>query len=341
MTAALLAGLGGALGARLVTNDMLAATLDTSDAWISQRTGIRQRYVASAAESTGDLAVTAGRRALESAGGGAVDLVVVATTTPDHPCPATAPTVASRLGLGTVPAYDVAAVCSGFLYALAAGTAAVESGRHQRVLVVGAETYSRIVDPTDRGTAILFGDGAGAVVLESGEPGDPGAVGSISLHSDGGHRELITVEEGGSRHPADPTGARTARGWFTMQGRQVFALATRAMTAASRSALDAAGWATGDVDWLVAHQANRRILDAVAGELGVDPERAVVHVDRVGNTSAASIPLALCHASPGMTRGDRVLLTAFGGGATWGAVTLTWPGLVARDITPEREWELS
>jgi 3-oxoacyl-[acyl-carrier-protein] synthase-3 len=339
MRAAVLAGIGGALPEQVVTNDMLARTLDTSDAWISQRTGIRTRHVAAHGQSTGDLAVEAGRRALESAGGHPVDLVVVATTTPDHPCPATAPAVASRLGLGTVPAYDVGAVCSGFLFALASATAAIESGRHHRVLVVGAETYSRIVDPTDRTTAVIFGDGAGAVVLEAGDAQAPGAVLSISLHSDGAHRELILIEEGGSRNPVAAGAARTSRGYFAMQGTRVFGLATRAMVDSSVLALASAGWDAQDVRWLVAHQANRRILEAVAAELGIAPERAVVHVDRVGNTSAASIPLALCDTSPRMATGDRVLLTAFGGGATWGAVTVTWPGLTAQELTSGRTWE--
>ncbi|MEU9857881.1 beta-ketoacyl-ACP synthase III [Streptomyces sp. NPDC047974] len=332
--AAVVCGLGTHLPSRVVGNDHLARELDTSDEWIRSRTGIGRRHVAAPGQATSDLAVEAGRRALESASSGTgrtgADAVVLATTTPDHPCPATAPLVASRLGLGTVPAFDVAAVCTGFVYALAAGAGLIAAGTADRVLVVGAETYSSILDPADRSTRAIFGDGAGAVVLRAGDPDEPGALGPMVLGSDGTGSELIRVPSGGSRDPLRADNAHRADPYFRMTGRPVFRHAVERMAQAVTEAADRAGWPPESVDVLVAHQANVRILHAVADRLGLPRERFPVHLDRVGNTSAASVPLALADAvTAGTLRpGHRTALAAFGGGLTWGAVTLTWPQLV-------------
>ncbi len=330
---AILAGLGAHVPSQVVTNDMLAARLETTDEWIRSRTGIGQRHVVEHGTATSDLAVAAGARALESAGSDAIDMVVLATTTPDHPCPATAPEVASRLGLGAVPAFDIAAVCSGFVYALGVGSGAIANGMAERVLVIGAEAFSTILDPSDRTTVPIFGDGAGAVVLRAGDATEAGALLAFDLGSDGSLADLISIPGGGSRERAGGRPAAPAPAYFQMQGRPVFAHAVRRMASSSRSVLTKTGWDPATVDWVVAHQANVRILRAVADELAVPRERAIVNLDSVGNTSAASIPLALADtaAADGFAVGDRILLTAFGGGATWGSATLTWPALsVAR-----------
>ncbi|MFE3037775.1 beta-ketoacyl-ACP synthase III [Streptomyces canus] len=326
---AVIAGVGGFVPPRVVTNDELARRLDTSDTWIRSRTGIAQRHVVEPGTTTSDLAAEAGRRALKNAGADGADLVIVATTTPDRPCPATAPTVATRLGLTDVPAYDVAAVCSGFVYALQAGAAAVTSGFAERVLVIGAESFSTILDPSDRTTSVIFGDGAGAVLLRAGDHAELGAVRDVHLGSDGAMADLITVRGGGAEERSRGGAPREEDRYFRMEGKSVFFAAVRRMTESSRTVLARTGWQVDDVDRLVGHQANTRILHAVAEQLGLPPERAVLNIDRVGNTSAASIPLALADAMADglLGAGDRVLLTAFGGGATWGSATLTWPGL--------------
>ncbi|WP_327000772.1 ketoacyl-ACP synthase III [Dactylosporangium sp. NBC_01737] len=331
---AALAGLGSYLPPRLVTNAELAARFDTSDEWITSRTGIRTRHWATPGVATSDLAVEAGHRALKSADlplePGAVDAVVLATTTPDHPCPATAPQVAARLGLGTIAAYDIAAVCSGFLYALAVASAQIAAGQARRVLVIGAETYSTILNPADRTTSVIFGDGAGAVVLSATPDADrPGVVLGVELGSDGSQQDLIIIPGGGSRERATPGSPDPQGRYFAMQGKKVFAEAVTRMGDSASALLDRVGWPVESLDHLVGHQANIRILAALAQRLGIDEERAVVNVDRVGNTSAASIPLALSDAAAAgtLTAGSRVLLTAFGGGLTWGAAVLTWPHL--------------
>ena len=331
-----LVGLGGYLPPRLVTNEELASAFDTSDEWITARTGIHTRHWAPRGVATSDLAVEAGHRALKSANlplePGAVDAVVLATTTPDHPCPATAPQVAARLGLGTIAAYDIAAVCSGFLYALATASAQISAGQARRVLVIGAETYSTILNPADRTTSVIFGDGAGAVVLAAVPDADrPGVLLGVDLGSDGSQQDLIMIPGGGSRERASAGESDPQDRYFTMQGKKVFAEAVTRMGDSASALLDRIGWSTDDVDHLVGHQANIRILRALADRLGLPEERAVVNVDRVGNTSAASIPLALADAAAAgtLTTGSRVLLTAFGGGLTWGAAALTWPDLSA------------
>ena len=332
--AAVLAGLGAVVPPGIVTNDELAQRLDTSHEWIHSRTGISARRVAAPGVATSDLAVEAGARALASAGVAGVDLVVLATATPDHPLPGTAPAVASRLGLEGVAAFDVAAVCSGFVYALSVGTGAIAAGIADRVLVIGAEVFTSIVDPDDRDTVPIFADGAGAVVLRAGDADEDGALLGFDLGSDGAHADLISVPGGGSAQrsggrPVDPDST-----WFRMQGRAVYRHAVARMTESTRAVLKQAEWEVADVDALVGHQANARILAAVADGVGVARERAVVAIEHVGNTSAASIPLALVHAQTAgrLSPGHRVVLTAFGGGLTWGSAALTWPDLA--HVTP-------
>jgi 3-oxoacyl-[acyl-carrier-protein] synthase-3 len=312
---AVITGIGHALPPTVVTNDDLAARLDTTDEWIRTRSGIRQRFIAPPGMGTGDLAVEAGAQALKSAGVDTVDLVIVATSTPDRPCPATAPAVMTRLGLGRVPAFDMNAVCSGFLYGLAASVGMLSTGQFGSVLLIAADTFSRLIDNDDRATAFLFGDGAGAVVLRRGEPDEHGAVLGVDIASDGAGEDLIIVPDRDSH--------------FTMQGQAVYRQAVAAMSDAALRMTSAVGWSVDDVDWIVGHQANQRILDSVANRVGVAPDRAISNVARVGNTAAASIPLALSEAAAEgrLDPGDRVVLTAYGGGATWGAAALTWPSL--------------
>ncbi|QDQ09659.1 beta-ketoacyl-ACP synthase III [Streptomyces spectabilis] len=327
--AAVLCGLGTWLPPHAVTNDDLARELDTSDEWIRSRTGIGTRHVADPSMATSDLAVEAGRRALKSAGRETADAVVLATTTPDHPCPATAPLVADRLGLGTVAAFDVGAVCTGFLYALAAGGGLIAAGTADSVLVIGADVYSSILDPTDRSTRAIFGDGAGAVVLRAGRADEPGALVTPVLGSDGSGSELIIVRAGGSREPLHTLAEGRGDPYFRMAGRTVFRTAVERMADASLTAARRAGWTVDDIDRLVAHQANLRILHAVADRMRVPRERCPVHIDQVGNTAAASVPLALAHAvaTGRLERGHRTVLTAFGGGLTWGACAVRWPAI--------------
>jgi 3-oxoacyl-[acyl-carrier-protein] synthase-3 len=325
---AVLCGVGGQVPASVVTNAELAGRFGTSDEWIRTRTGIRQRYVVEKGEATSDIAVAAGAAAMKSAGVDSVDLVVLATTTPDHPCPATAPDVAHRLGLGRVAAFDLSAVCSGFVYGLATAAAFIAGGLAERALLIGADTFSTILDPADRGAAAVFGDGAGAVVLRRGDHDEPGALRAFDLGSDGDLADVIMVRAGGSRYPLGD-GPVTAEHRFTMQGRAVYRHAVRRMAGSARAVLARVGWTPGDVDLFVGHQANRRILDAVGAELGLPAGRVFGNVDRVGNTVAASIPLALADAAVAgvLEPGHRLLLTAFGGGVTWGSAALTWPSL--------------
>jgi 3-oxoacyl-[acyl-carrier-protein] synthase III len=329
--AAVVVGLGSAVPPRVVDNAELAARLDTSDEWIRIRTGIRQRHVVDPGVSTSDLAVDAAVGALKSAGVAEVDTVVLATSTPDRLCPATAPLVASRLGLPHVAAFDVDAVCSGFVYALATAAGLIAAGIAGATLVVGADTFSTILDPDDRTTTAIFGDGAGAVLLRPGEPGELGAVGPFDLHSDGELADLITVPAGGSKQRSGGGPAPAGDFFFQMRGRSVFGHAVVRMAESVRTVCERAGWRLADVDRVVGHQANSRILTAVARELELDPDRMVCNLDRVGNTAAASIPLALADAarSGQLRTGQRVLLTAFGGGATWGATALRWPAVTA------------
>ncbi|MEU9578506.1 beta-ketoacyl-ACP synthase III [Streptomyces chilikensis] len=325
--AAVVSGIGAYTPPDLVTNDDLAQRLDTSDAWIRSRTGIAERYVVAPGTATSDLAVQAGVRALKSAGDEHVGAVVLATTTPDQPCPATAPQVAARLGLGQVPAFDVAAVCSGFLYGLATASGLLAAGVADSVLLIAADAFTTIVNPEDRTTAVIFADGAGAVVLRAGDAGEPGAVGPLVLGSDGELSHLIEVPAGGSRQRSSGPVTDPEDQYFRMLGRDTYRHAVERMTGASQQAARLAGWGIEDVDRFAAHQANARILDAVSERLGVPAERQLTNIARVGNTGAASIPLLLSQAAADgrLSAGHRVLLTAFGGGLSWGATTLVWP----------------
>ncbi len=318
-----IAGLGVRLPDRLVTNDDLAQVMDTSDEWIRTRTGIRQRHVAAPEEATSDLATAAARAALADAGlrPDQVTAIIVATTSPDHAVAATAPAVAAALGT-VVPAFDLNAACSGFVYALrvAAGMVATGDGA---VLVIGAETLTRIVDPQDRSVAVLFGDGAGAVVLV---PDDEAVLGPFTLGADGTDASMLWTASGGTRRPFDADVLADRSHYLTMRGGDVYRNAVVRMAESAREVLRMAGLEVGDVDLLVGHQANVRILDAVASRLDLPTERSHVSVDRHGNTSAASIPLALWDAREQgkLHTGDTVLLAAFGAGLTWGACLLTW-----------------
>jgi 3-oxoacyl-[acyl-carrier-protein] synthase-3 len=314
---------GAYLPARVVTNDELAETVDTSDAWIVERTGIRQRHIAAEGELTSDLATAAARTALERAGLGPerVDLLVVATSTPDHTFPACATAVQRKLGLVRAAAFDLQAVCSGFVYALAVANNFLILNQARTALVIGSETFSRLLDWQDRRTCVLFGDGAGAVLLRAergtGTPFDRGVL-ATHLGSDGRHYEDLYVDGG-------PSSTGTV-GYLRMDGPEVFRHAVTKISQVIEATLSQAGYLASDVDWFVPHQANRRILDGAARKLGLDPERIIVTLDKHANTSAASIPLALNVAcSDGrIKKGDLVLLEAMGGGFTWGAVLLRW-----------------
>lgn len=323
--AAVIAGIGGCVPPRVVTNEELGRRLDVDDEWIRSRTGIGLRHMVDPDVATGDLAVLAGERALKSAGCG-VGAVIVATSTPDHQIPATAPWVATRLGLSGVMAFDLNAVCTGFVYGLATGSALISGGLVDQVLVIGADAYSRIMDPDNRVTYPLFGDGAGAVVLRAGHPAEPGALTCFDLGSDGGLHDLIILPAGGSRQRLSEAPSDT---YLALSGKQVFVNAVKHMAVSARTVLERAGRTAAEIDRVVGHQANVRILRALSDQLGIPPERLVMNIDRVGNTSAASIPLALVDAVAGgsVKSGHRVLLTAFGGGLTWGSTVVDWPDL--------------
>lgn len=311
-----------------MTNAELEAIVDTSDEWIVSRTGIRERRIAAEDQATSDLAAEAVRALLESTGTdpASVDLLLVATTTPDHIFPPTAPLVATRLGMTGIAAYDLNAVCSGFIYALAQATAMVEAGFARRVVVVGAETLSRLVDWTDRATCVLFADGAGAVLVEAddGEPGT-GILG-FELGTDGSMPEILQVRAGGSRLPSTAPGVAPSDLCIYMNGREVFRFATRILVESANRLVDQAGLTIADIDLLVAHQANERILDHASERLGIDRDRVVMNLDRYGNTSSASIPLALDEArGTGMlAEGALVLMVGFGAGLTWGSILVRW-----------------
>ncbi|MFL6138102.1 MAG: beta-ketoacyl-ACP synthase III [Frankiaceae bacterium] len=327
MTAAVLCGLGGYLPPRVVTNDEVARDLHITDEWIYARTGIRQRYWCDPGVATSDLAVEAGARALRSAGLAATDMVLLATASPDHQMPATAPAVAARLGMTGVPALDLNAACSGFVYALAVGAGLVRGGLAETLLVIGADALSFFLDPTDRMVRLLFGDGAGAVVLRRGDPAEPGALNSFDLGSDGDRHDFIIIPGTGSRQRSHGVTTDPSGSYVRMQGRDTFVTAVRRMTASSRAVLARDGRDVADVDRVVAHQANARILHALAEALGLPADRLVANIDRVGNTSAASIPLALVDGctSGALEEGSYVLLTSFGAGLAWGSAVLSWP----------------
>ncbi|MCL4798348.1 MAG: ketoacyl-ACP synthase III [Burkholderiales bacterium] len=314
MTFARIVGTGSYLPRRIVTNDDLARRIDTSDEWIVTRTGIRQRHIAEPDQTSSDLALEASRGALAAAGIGAgeIDLIVVATSTPDFVFPSTACLLQAKLGVKGCAAFDVQAVCSGFVYGLAVADSFVRTGQARTALVVGAEVFSRILDWNDRGTCVLFGDGAGAVVLRADER--PGILASV-LHADGSHAGILTA-------PGNVCGGKVIGSpYVRMDGPAVFKFAVRVLDEVARETVAKCGLALGDIDWLIPHQANIRILEATAKRLGVPRERLVATVDRHANTSAASVPLALDVAlRDGRIRaGHRVMLQGVGGGFTWGA----------------------
>jgi len=316
-------GCGSYLPARVLTNADLAKQVDTSDEWIVQRTGIRMRHIAADGELTSDLALRAAQAAIANAGIDAqsIDLIVLATSTPDQTFPATAVSVQAALGITHGAAFDLQAVCSGFVFALTTVDGLLRTGAYKRALVIGAETFSRILDWQDRTTCVLFGDGAGALVLEAQEqPGTREDRGILTSHlrSDGRHKAKLFVDGG-------PSSTSTV-GKLRMEGRAVFKHAVAMVTDVIRDAFVATGYTADDLDWFVPHQANKRIIDDSAHKLGIAPEKVVITVDRHGNTSAASIPLALDVAvrDGRIQRGDLVMLEAMGGGFTWGSVLVRW-----------------
>jgi 3-oxoacyl-[acyl-carrier-protein] synthase-3 len=316
-------GCGACLPANIVTNDDLAKRMETSDEWIRERTGIRQRHIAVEGEKTSDLALGAARESLTDAGidAGELDMIIVATTTPDESFPATATVVQSRLGMTRGAAFDLQAVCSGFIYGLSVADSLIRTGAARTILLIGAETMSRLLDWDDRATCVLFGDGAGAVVLQAhdgvGDNSDQGVL-NTRLFSDGRLHDMLYADGGVSS-------TQTA-GKLRMQGKEVFKHAVTNIAAAIVASAEAAGLAIGDIDWFVPHQANQRILDGTARRLGIDPAKVISTVALHGNTSAASVPLALVTAvrDGRIKRGDLVLLEAMGGGFTWGAGLIRW-----------------
>ena len=327
--AAVLEGLGGWVPPRTVTNEELPASWGVDDAWVRRRTGIATRHWADAGTSTGDAAEQAARRALATVRVPRMDAVIVATSTPDRPMPAMAPQLAARLGLDGAAAWDVSAACSGFVYGLAAAAGVICAGIAETVLLVAADVYSTLIAPDDRSAGVVFADGAGAVVLRRGLAGEPGSVLGFDLGSDGTGHRLIEVPGGGALERARPQAYRPADRHFRMEGREVFQHAVTRMTESSRLLLKNVGWTEADVDRLVAHQANARILSAVGARLDIPADRCVNHIERVGNTGAASVPLALADAAArqDLRPGHKVLLTAFGAGLTWGSAAVLWPEL--------------
>ncbi len=323
MIRSVILGSGAAKPRTVVTNADLATKVDTSDEWIQQRTGIQQRYIAEPDETTASLGEAAARAALDDAGVTAddIDLIILATSTPNNTFPATAVNIQNRLGMKHGAAFDLQAVCSGFVYAVTTADTFIKSGQAKRVLVIGAETFSRILDWEDRTTCVLFGDGAGAVVLEAQEgvglSNDRGVLTS-HLRSDGSHREKLYVDGG-------PSTTQTV-GHLRMQGREVFKHAVAMITDVIEAAFEATGLTAEDIDWFIPHQANRRIIDASAKKLNIASDKVVITVNHHGNTSAASIPLAINTAVKDgrLKKGDLVLLEAMGGGFTWGAVLVRW-----------------
>jgi 3-oxoacyl-[acyl-carrier-protein] synthase-3 len=316
-------GCGGYLPARVLTNDDLAKLVDTSDRWITERTGIKERRIAAEGELTSSMGAVAARAALDDAGFAPadIDLIILATSTPDQTFPATAVTIQAELGITHGAAFDMQAVCSGFVFALATADSYLKSGMFKRALVIGSEVFSRILDWQDRSTCVLFGDGAGAVVVDAqklnGAMTDRGIL-ATSLRSDGRYRDKLYVDGG-------PSSTGTV-GHVRMDGPEVFRHAVANISEVIDTTLTKAGYKASDVDWFVPHQANKRILDGAARRLGLDPERIIITVEKHANTSAASIPLALSQgrADGRIKTGDLVLLEAMGGGFTWGAVLLRW-----------------
>ncbi|HOB34861.1 MAG: ketoacyl-ACP synthase III [Firmicutes bacterium] len=320
-----LTGLGYAVPDRVLTNVQLEQMVDTDNEWIVQRTGIRERRIADASTATSDLALAAARSALADAGVSAaeVDLIIVATVTPDYAFPATACLIQRELGAWNAAAFDLEAACTGFIYGLGIADQFIRAGTYRTILVIGAETLSRITDYTDRNTCVLFGDGAGAAVLRAGE--EPGLLG-LEIGADGRGGELLVLPAGGSRNPASRETVAARRHYIHMAGREVFKFAVKIMEESALRVLARAGLQPGEVDLIIPHQANARIIDSACKRLGIGRDRVYVNLDRYGNMSAASIPVALSEASARgkLKPGDYVLLVGFGGGLTWGAAVIKW-----------------
>ncbi len=322
-----IAGWGKYVPTKVITNDDLSRTVDTSDEWIVTRTGIRERrIVASPKETTATMSIAAAKDALEMAGiaPGELDLIIVATATPEYSFPATACVVQDALGAENAGAFDLSAGCSGFMYGLAMGSQAIASGAQNRVLVIGAETLSRIINWHDRETCVLFGDGAGAVVLEGGE--EPGGVLATVIRADGSGGDLLILPAGGSRQPPTLDTVATGQHYVKMNGREVFRFAARVMDKSAREVVAKAGLTMDDVDLVIPHQANLRIIQAAARSLEMPIEKFFINLEKYGNTSAASIPIAMCEAVEAgrIEPGDHVVMVGFGAGLTWGAAVVQW-----------------
>jgi 3-oxoacyl-[acyl-carrier-protein] synthase-3 len=319
-------GWGTAVPEHRLTNAELEQRVDTTDAWIVERTGIRERRIAAPTETTASLAIEAGTAAIKHAGihPDAVDLLIVATAMPEQPIPHTGAFVGEGLGL-RCGSFDLGAGCAGFVYMLVVGASLLTTGDLEHVLVIGSETLSRLIDPEDRSTFVLFGDGAAAAVLSRSPDDGPGVL-AWDLGCDGSAAGLLEIRAGGSRMPATPETIAAGEQYLKMQGQEVFRRAVRAVVDSARATLDRAGATAADVAWFVPHQANVRIIDSAAGRLGIPKERTIVNIERYGNTSAASIPLALAEAAEdGRVRdGDLVLMSGFGAGMTWGSALLRW-----------------
>ncbi len=327
-TYAHITGWGMVVPERVLTNHELAQMVDTSDEWIVERTGIRERRIAGPGETTASLAVAAALRALEVANlsPANVDLVIVSSSSPEHIFPATASLVQDRIGADKAGAFDLQAACAGFIYGLCLGAQAIQSGAAQNALVIGAETLSRFTDWQDRNTCILFGDGAGAFVLQASN--EPGGILSSTLRSDGSGGDLLSIPAGGSRLPTSEETLKNKLHFIHMNGREVFRFATRVMAQATREVVAKAGLQLQNIKLVIPHQANRRIIEAAARNLDIPLEQCVINVEKYGNTSTASIPIATCEVIENgkLKPGDRVVFVGFGGGLTWGAVAVEWSG---------------
>ena len=326
MKNAVIAGTGASLPSKVLTNHDLEKMVDTSDEWITTRTGIKERRIAVEGEAVSKFAIEASRRAIENAGVsvGDLDMIVTATVTPDRLIPATSCFIQRELGAPHAAAYDIQAGCSGFLYALQLARMGVMTGEYKNVLVIGAELLSKYLDWSDRTTCVIFADGAGAAVVSAGDP--PRGILSTALHTDGEMAEFITILAGGTEKPTTAETVRNNEHFIRMKGNETFKIAVRSIEEVSREVLAREGLTAADIDYFVPHQANRRIIDAVATRMGIDESKIYVNIDRVGNTSAASIPVALDEASRAglIKRGDTILLAAFGAGLTWAASLVRW-----------------
>jgi 3-oxoacyl-[acyl-carrier-protein] synthase-3 len=321
-------GWGVSIPERVLTNEDLSQMVDTNDEWIRTRTGVVERHIASADQSSATLGAEAALRALEVANLSPpdIDLIIVSTSSPEHIFPATASLIQDAIGAVKAGAFDLSAACSGFIYAINMATQAIRTGSIENALVIGAETLSRITNWEDRNTCVLFGDGAGAFVLQASE--EPGGVLSAVMRSDGSGGDLLSLPAGGSKLPASQETVTNGQHFIHMEGRDVFRFATRVMTQATRESVTKAGFTLEEIEWIIPHQANQRIIEKAAKNLKLPMERFVVNVDRFGNTSTASIPIATVEAilDERLKPGDQVVFVGFGAGLTWGAVTVTWTG---------------